>query len=541
MMLIPAGILLAPVQALATDSELGISLQVLQGREGGSENLNKNNRLWFVIEPGKSDSRDFIVHSASEISQKIQLSIGGRSQLNGELRYDSNAVSVADEWATFSTNDFLLKPGQSRQVRVSITVPQDAAVEVLQPTLLVKSVATVTKESTYKIPTAMQISQGIFLGVGTDEDFRTSFVIDDVFGQNGDSGKTLQVKISNTGKTPIAILGDVQLSSAPFFETTIGPLGFTTPTINPGESGFGEIAVGDEVQEDRYRILVRGTQGFITETREFEKDIDFRGLAQLYNFLIWGAIILISLVVALFSLRILRSSTPSEPGNGKTSKDFPFNRTPKSTRQQEPVFEPVSGDSLNSAAASQVTRFPEASALIMEEDKPFVEEPKLEPQITFELKPEPETLSTVSTQEPLTVNAEAIPKPSFKNQWKLPKLKLPPIPKLQLPTWKIPRLPKVKFPNVDFSAASKALLDALPKPKTRPAAAKITPATEAQSLETQRTSTVPAPSKPAGPNVRPTGSGKPTASPGTNLPGSGPRPLYPYWYQPPNKGSSNKI
>jgi hypothetical protein len=221
MMLIATGIMLAPLQAVAADADLGISLQVLQGREGGSANLNKNNRLWFVIEPGKSDSRDFIVHSASEITQKINLSIGARSQLNGELSYDSNAVSVVDQWATFSTNDFLLKPGQSRQVKVSITVPKDAAIEVLQPTLLVKSVASVTEESTYKLPTAMQISQGIFLGVGTDEDFRTSFVIDDVFGQNGDSGKTLQIKISNTGKTPIAIRGDVQLSSAPFFESTI--------------------------------------------------------------------------------------------------------------------------------------------------------------------------------------------------------------------------------------------------------------------------------------------------------------------------------
>ena len=311
------GVLLLPFQAAAADPELGISLQVLQGGAGSSENVNKNNRLWFVIEPGKSDKRDFFVHSASEITQKIQLSIGARTQLNGELRYDSNAVSVVNDWVTYSVNNFLLEPGESRQVTVSIAVPKDAAIEVLLPSLLVNSVAQdtqVSEEPRYKIPGALQISQGIFLGVGTDEDFGTSFVIDDVFGQRGDSGNTLQVKISNTGNTPIAIRGELQLSSAPFFESTIGPLEFFTPTINPGESGFGEIAVGDEVPEDRYRIFVRATQGFITETREFEKYIDFRGLSQLYDLLIWSAVILVSLVVAIFSIRILRGpKTPRPP------------------------------------------------------------------------------------------------------------------------------------------------------------------------------------------------------------------------------------
>ena len=310
-LLVTMRILHVPFQAIAADPELGISLQVLQGGEGSSANLNKNNKLWFLIEPGKSDKRSFFVHSASEITQKIRLSIGARTQLNGELRYDSTAVSVVEDWVTFSENNFLLEPGESRQVTLSIEIPKDATVEVLLPTLLVNSVAQdtqVTEEPRYKIPGALQISQGIFLGVGTDADFGTSFVIDDVFGQRGDSGNTLQVKISNTGNTPIAIRGELKLSSAPFFESTIGPLEFFTPTINPGESGFGEIVVGAEVPEDRYRIFVRATQGFITETREFEKYIDFRGLSQLYNLLIWIVVILVSLVVAIFSIRILRSS-----------------------------------------------------------------------------------------------------------------------------------------------------------------------------------------------------------------------------------------
>jgi hypothetical protein len=257
-----------------------------------------------------------IVHSASEIPQRIRLSIGARTQLNGELRYDPTAVSVVDDWATYSDNNFLLEPGESRQVTLSIKVPRDAALELLLPSLVVNSVdpvPQVTQESRYEIPAALQISQGIFLGVGTDADFGTSFVIDDVYGQRGDSGNTLQVKISNSGNTPIAIKGQVQLSSAPFFASTIGPLEFFTPTINPGESGFGEIAVGDEVPEGTYRIFVRATQGFIIETREFEKYLDFIDPTELYSRLTWWVLIAVSLVAATISIRILRSGPPATP------------------------------------------------------------------------------------------------------------------------------------------------------------------------------------------------------------------------------------
>jgi hypothetical protein len=115
-------------------------------------------------------------------------------------------------------------------------------------------------------------------------------------------------------------------------------------------------------------------------------------------------------------------------------------------------------------------------------------------------------------------------------------------------------LPELRVPKVDFSAVSKALLGARPRPKPRPASTKTNPETEAPKLETQETRPEPAaqavspvdykpaeptPPRPASPNVRPTGSGKPTTSPSNSWSSSGPRPLYPYWYQPPKKGGSN--
>jgi hypothetical protein len=530
----------SPLQVFAADSELGISLQVLQGGTGSSANLNKNNRLWFVIEPGNAGTRNFIINSASDIPQRIKLSIAARSQLNGELRFDPNGVTVVSEWASFSENNFVLEPGKSKQVSVTIRVPTGTAVEVFQPALLVNSVATVTEDVQYKLPGALQISQGIFLGVGTGEDFRTSFVIDDVFGQRGESGKTLQVKISNTGNTPIAILGDVQLSSAPFFETTIGPLSFRTPTINPGESGLGEIAVGAEVPADRYRILVRASQGFITETREFEKEIDFRGPSELYVVLIWLAIILISLVVAIFSIRVLRSTSPKALGSGKTSRVFSVNRKPESNLNREVAVEPFPEPDARPTAptGSPFTKAPKSTALLAGANTPLVAEPKEEPESTSELSPGMEPLRTVSEQEPLTVKPQASSEPSSKTRWKFQKLTLPPFFRFQLRTWKMPSLPKLKIPKVDLSAISKTLFEALPKPKPRPAVTKATPATETPRIESPHTRpepeaqrAAPADSKPvapppgpAGPNVRPNGSSRPSAPSSNSSPSSGPKP-----------------
>jgi hypothetical protein len=291
--------------ALAAEGDLGIALQVLEGGEGSSAGVNKNNSLWFVIEPGTSGTRDVVINSASDVPQNINLSIAARSLVDGQLRFDANATSIVNPWASYSMNNFILSPGDSQQVTVTITVPQSATREVLQPALLVKATGVQSNDAQYKIPSALQISQGIFLGVGTVDEFSTSFTIDDVFGQIDQGVKSLVVRVSNTGRTPIALQGDLQLSSATFTSTTIGPLAFFSSTIYPGEVGFAEIPVGGEVIEDRYRIQVRASQSYITITRNFEKNIDFRPKGQLTDILFWLGLILLSLILAVVSLRIL--------------------------------------------------------------------------------------------------------------------------------------------------------------------------------------------------------------------------------------------
>jgi len=271
----------------------------------------------------------------------------------------------------------------------------------------------------------------------------------------------------------------------------------------------------------------------------------------------WKQGLIALLLLILFRKRVFRSFN-WVLGYARALRDFRYNSTAEINPKQEPGFEAV--PKLESAPKPSepnlATQTPPpsvsavgASTALATELKPESEtsgdpepDPELEPEPDPELEPEP--VRTVNSEEPLNVKPEATPDVASKTQWKLPKLELPALPKLTLP--------KLKFPRLNLSAASKALLEALPKPKPKPAAMSTPPATEGSSLEISQTSPAPAAQsattvdpklatptapKPDSPSNRPSGSSNSTTTPGTNSSSSGPRPLYPYWYQPPRKGS----
>jgi hypothetical protein len=293
--------------ALADNQGLGIAIQVIQGKDDSSKDLNKNNRLWFVIAPGKSGSRDFQIRSASDIPQMIHLGIGAQKQVNGVSQYDPEGTTPASAWASFSKNDFVLAPRTTATLSMKIAVPTNTVVQTLQPSLLVQASALKSDSAQYKVPTALQFSQDIFLGVGTSDQFLTKFSIDDVYGANTNEGHVLILKLSNTGKTPVALTGDLQLSNLTFAGLTVGPLQFVSPSIQPGESTEVPIKVDDKVTEAKWQILVRAQQGSIEETRTFDKDISFKGVNYVQLAITSSIIILVSLALLLIAIRTLRS------------------------------------------------------------------------------------------------------------------------------------------------------------------------------------------------------------------------------------------
>ncbi len=310
-----------PSPALAAEGNLGLSLQILQG-DSSKSGLESNTRLWFVVEPGKTKSRKFIVQSTAGISEKISISIGALKRVNGKSQMAIGEVSPIESWASFSANEFVLAPRGSKEINLTLAVPADEEISSYAAMLLVKASSVSTKESTdpYRVPGAAQIAAPIFLGVGTEDEFVTEFEIKDVFGINTTAGKALRVEIKNNGKTPVSIIGDVQVSGITFQTETLGPFNFETETIAPGESKFADALVKDQIVEGKWRIYVTASQGAITETREFEKNITFTGSNSFIPYLVRILIGIISILVLLWAYRTFRPRRDLIETNPKNKK-----------------------------------------------------------------------------------------------------------------------------------------------------------------------------------------------------------------------------
>ena len=291
----------------AAQGNLGLSLQILQG-DSSKSGLESNTRLWFVVEPGKSKSRTFIVQSTTAISEKISISIGAVKRVDGQSQLAIGEVSPVEKWASFSSNDFVLGPRAAKEIVMTFSVPANEDINSYAAMLLIKASGNSEQETkdAYSVPGAAQIAAPIFLGVGTEDEFVTEFEIQDVFGVNTTNGKALRVEIKNNGKTPVSILGDVQVSGITFQTDTLGPFNYETETIAPGESKFADAMVGDQIVEGKWRIYITASQGAITETREFEKDITFTGSNSLIPLLIRIAIGVSSLLLLLWVYRTFR-------------------------------------------------------------------------------------------------------------------------------------------------------------------------------------------------------------------------------------------
>jgi hypothetical protein len=307
---------------VAAEGNLGLSLQILQG-DSSKSGLESNTRLWFVVEPGTSKSRTFIVQSTSAISEKISLSIGAVKRVNGQSQLAIGENSPIEAWASFDTNDFVLAPKAIKEIVMTFTVPVDEDVNSFSAMLLIKASGISNQESkdAYSVPGAAQIAAPIFLGVGTEDEFVTEFEIKDVFGVNTTEGKALRVEIKNNGKTPVSILGDMQVSGITFQTDTLGPFDYETETIAPGESKFADAIVGDQIVEGKWRIYITASQGAITETREFEKNITYTGSNSLLPLLIRVAIGVISLLLLLWAYRAFRPRTVLRDGIAVNKKN----------------------------------------------------------------------------------------------------------------------------------------------------------------------------------------------------------------------------
>jgi hypothetical protein len=156
------------------------------------------------------------------------------------------------------------------------------------------------------IKNSARVAQPVFVGVGDYEDFIVNFEIADVDGIKNFQDKFLRVYLDNQGKTPISPSGQLQLKNMDFEQGTLGPFPFYSATIFPDSKAFIDVPIPSSVNPGKWKIFVSASQGNVTETREFEKNLTFTNRFDFLGVAIRVIVLVLGLVLALWAYRTLR-------------------------------------------------------------------------------------------------------------------------------------------------------------------------------------------------------------------------------------------
>jgi hypothetical protein len=323
-------------QGHAANGSLGLVFEILPSSDPEINRLSAGQALWFVIPPGQIKSRQVRVLSSSTISQVITLSVGYLNRINGIATIDDSKKSETDPWASFTPETFTLAPRGSKIIEFKYQIPAGTEIGIHEAFLFAtaKSAGPASKAE-YSVPQAARIATPIFLGVGTSAQIDTNFSIDNVSGVVVDGVRNLKIDFKNTGKTPLNLAGNVQLSSAEFKGRFIGPLVFTSVVIRPGIDSYVLIPAPPELTPGEWKILVTATQISNTKTREFTKNIDFKAPSTLIPNLIRILVVMFFAVILYFSLRILRAPRKKKEPLEEPKERVRRVKRPRKTSRQE--------------------------------------------------------------------------------------------------------------------------------------------------------------------------------------------------------------
>jgi Mg-chelatase subunit ChlI len=91
-----------------------------------------------------------------------------------------------------------------------------------------------------------------------------------------------------------------------FEQGTLGPFPFYSSTISPDSKAFIDVPIPSSVNPGNWKIFVSASQGNVTETREFEKNLTFTNRFNFLGAAIRVVALVLGLVLALWAYRTLR-------------------------------------------------------------------------------------------------------------------------------------------------------------------------------------------------------------------------------------------
>lgn len=295
------------------NGKLGIGVFLQPGSDSNGDGLERTNRLWFALESGASSSRTFSISSTSVITQNVRATtVAGARENGGELTLAPDRDDLLGSWFRFEPAEFVLKPGQTVDVVVTVTAPQDAPDGVNENFVQFQASGASSPNLQYKIPTAIAYVQRSMVTVGQADALAVDFDIVDVEGFKGDSGPSLRIYFDNTGGVPISLAGSTQLSSLDFDGVRSEKYTLRSNVILPGDSGFADVLVSDPVAAGRWRVFVSAYQGSTEKTATFERDLTFdgppRGAQRPFSIDFMKLVILLVALGLLFAgIRVMKS------------------------------------------------------------------------------------------------------------------------------------------------------------------------------------------------------------------------------------------
>jgi competence protein ComEA len=352
--------MLALVQPTLVAAELGIGVDVIATSDDTPGQLATNRELWFSTTPGGVVSRQLRVISSSDDEQQITLGIYPLVVVDGEPTIDTTEASETAVWATIEPNNFVLAPRTTETITITYRPPSDVQVGSYEAyvQILVKAVSIDAPQGQgglrAVVPTALSFKKSLWLGIGNQDGELpvTDFELDGVAGYLRDGKNVVQIRISNTGETPIRPKGDIEFVDPLFPDNRFGPVDFSSPSIMPGESARTEIDAPDGLTDGAWKVRVTARQGSIQKSEVFDVDLTFDdstsefagGWGRLLA-LPWMRIVvaLVALVGLWFGLRMLRGGTKRDTGDD--SDDDPTGGEPDQPKPTTPSrSSPTSAD-----------------------------------------------------------------------------------------------------------------------------------------------------------------------------------------------------
>ena len=311
--------LLAPMLSANADS-LGIGVTIMPDPDNPS--VSSRNILWFGAESGEVASRTLRISSQSQEEQTVRFALLDLVIIDGEEFVDSDSVSERDSWLTYEPETLTLKPGETKEVTITVLVPEDAVETTTISYLRVAAslasldVNDVGEGSRAVLPGGAAIDLETWIGVGDPQLLLPSFEMLNPRGVIRDGEKYIQSGFRNTGSIPLFITGGVTLNDQTFAGRTFGPYEYQVSGIESDETGTFEVRVPEEIQEGPWQIYVTARAGNVVENRIFTLNLTFveEGQFQVEQ-LVLPALIILLVATLVFAMRLALSGRRERKAN----------------------------------------------------------------------------------------------------------------------------------------------------------------------------------------------------------------------------------